>query len=107
MKRGDLVAFGLPLRDVGVRIRTAQRHLNKFADSSVQPHTIFIVLGELSREQALMAAYTGQTQADVEYGSPYNATERWMWCMAPTGVYAIREKSLERFACAGEYRSDG
>lgn len=106
MKTGDLVAYGLPIRDCGVRIRTTQRHLDKFADSSVQPHTVFIVLGELTKEQALMAAYTGQTQADVEYGSPYNACERWMWCMAPSGVYAIREKSLERFACVGECRSD-
>lgn len=95
MKVGDLVSFTWYLRGIGVKIRAPQRNGDGFVDYSMLPNTLFLILGELSHDSALNAAYTGQTQADVEHGSPYTPGERWLWCMAPNGVYAIRERSLE------------
>jgi len=105
MKTGDLVIYTKMLRGLEVKIRAPHRQGDGLADSSLKHSTVFLVLGELTRDQALTAAYTGQTQADVEHGSPFRHDEKWVWCMAPMGVYAIRAKSLELVSSDGEYRS--
>ena len=105
MKAGDLVIYKKMLRGLEVKIRAPQRQGDDFADASLKHDVVILILGELTRDQAVSAAYTGQTQADVEHGSPYRYDEKWLWCMTPTGVYAIREKSLEIVSSDDAYRS--
>jgi hypothetical protein len=94
METGTLVSYIDLFLHCDFVMQVAKLTTDGYVKHYIDPDDIFVVIGQLSNNEASKAAYSLLTQADTEFHPPNLSVKRFI-CLSRDGIIVLPENNIQ------------